>query len=167
MKTFLIAAVTADGFIGKTADHFADWTSPEDKRLFVRLTKQAGVMVMGARTFETIGRALPGRRLIVYTHHPERVTAPGVETTSEPPAELVKRLESEGAAGLAVCGGAGVYTQFLQAGVVDELHLTFEPVLFGTGIKLLNEPYDVRLSLLSTEQLGEHAVYAHYQLTRS
>lgn len=164
MKTFIIAAVTADGFIGKTADHLADWTSPEDKKLFVRLTKRAGVMVMGARTFETIGRALPGRRTIVYTHHPERITAAGVETTAEPPAELVKRLRAEGAPGLAICGGAAVYSQFLEAGAVDELHLTVEPILFGEGIKLLNQPAQTTMSLIHFEPLGEHTIYLHYVL---
>lgn len=164
MKTFIVAAVTADGFIGKTAGHLADWTSPEDKRLFVRLTKRAGVMVMGARTFATIGRALPGRRTIVYTHHPERITAEGVETTAEPPAELVKRLKAEGAQGLAICGGAGIYTQFLQAEAVDELHLTIEPILFGEGIKLIDEPAQTTMSLIHFEPLNQHTIYLHYVL---
>jgi dihydrofolate reductase len=51
MKVFLIAAVTADGFIGRDASHLADWTSPEDKKLFRKLTTEAGVVVMGSKTF--------------------------------------------------------------------------------------------------------------------
>src|SRR5262245_4335105 len=131
MKVFMIAAITADGFIGRSSGHSADWTGGADKKLFVGLTKEAGVMVMGSRTFATIGRALPGRRNIVYTSQPDKIQAGGVETTSEAPAELIKRLEGEGAAGLAVCGGATIYDLFIRAGVVDELYLTVVPVLFG------------------------------------
>jgi dihydrofolate reductase len=90
MKVVLIAALSADGFIGRHSTHTADWTGTADKRLFVRVTKALGTMVMGASTFATIGRALPGRRTIVYTHHPERVTAAGVETTAQ--ANLVDEL---------------------------------------------------------------------------
>jgi dihydrofolate reductase len=61
MKVFVIAALSADGFIAQAEDHVADWTGTEDKKLFVQLTKEAGIMVMGSKTLATIGRALPGR----------------------------------------------------------------------------------------------------------
>lgn len=166
MKVFLIAALTADGFIGRSAEHLADWTSKEDKRLFVRLTKEAGAMVMGAKTFATIGRALPGRRMIVYTRRPETITAEGVETTSEDPVELVGRLAQEGASGLAICGGASIYSLFMQAGVVNELYLTIEPVLFGTGIPLFGQSLENKLSLLACEQLNTNTVLLHYALDK-
>jgi dihydrofolate reductase len=162
MKTVIVAALTADGFIGRSSDHLADWTGKADKKLFVRVTKEMGVMVMGSRTFATIGRALPGRRTIVYTSRPEEITTDGVETTSEPPAELVARLEKEGAHGLAVAGGASIYNQFMQTGVVDELYLTITPVLFGEGVRLFTDEMAVSLKLASTEQLDEDTVLLHY-----
>lgn len=166
MKVFIIAALTADGFIGRTAEHLADWTAPEDKKLFVRLTKEAGVMVFGSRTFATIGRALPGRRSIVLTSDPKAITAEGVETSKEPVVELVQRLQGEGVAGLAVCGGASVYTQFMKAGVVDELYLTVEPVVFGSGIPLFTEPLETSLSLLESEKLNQNTILLHYAVNR-
>ena len=162
MKTVLIAAVTADGFIGRSAEHLADWTGKADKKLFVEVTKQAGVMVMGSRTFATIGRALPGRRMIVYTSRPESVTAEGVETTSEAPAELVERLEREGATGLAVCGGASIYGQFMAAGVVDELYLTIAPLVFGTGVPLFDQELEYKLRLLEAKTLDDDTMLLHY-----
>lgn len=166
MKVFIIAALTVDGFIGRTADHLSDWTAPEDKKLFVRLTKEAGAMVFGSRTFATIGQALPGRRNIVLTSKPDTVTAEGIETTQESPAELVRRLQQEGANGLAVCGGAAVYTQFMQAGMVDELYLTVEPVVFGTGIPLFNAPLEAPLALLSSEKLNDNTILLHYTVKK-
>lgn len=164
MKTVLVAAITADGFIGRTSDHLADWTGKADKKLFVAVTKQAGAMVMGSKTFATIGRALPGRRTIIYTSHPERITAEGVETTSETPRELVARLGREGAPGLAIAGGASVYRQFMEAGVVDELYLTVAPLVFGSGVPLFSGELDIKLELLESTKLDENTVLLHYKV---
>lgn len=165
MKVFLIAALTADGFIGRNASHLADWTSPEDKKLFVKLTKEAGVLVMGSRTFATIGRALPGRKIFVYTSKPEAFAAvDGVEATNEDPAALVARLQTDGTSGLAICGGASIYSLFMQSGVVDELYLTIEPVLFGTGVPLFGNEMETELALLDTRQLNDNTVLLHYSV---
>lgn len=167
MKVFLIAALTADGFIGRNASHLADWTSPEDKKLFVRLTKEAGVMAMGSRTFATIGRGLPGRKTIVYTSKPEAFpTIDGVEATKETPEALVARLQTEGANGLAICGGAAVYNLFMQSGVVSELYLTIEPVLFGTGVPLFGDEMETGLTLVDTKQLNDNTILLHYSVNR-
>nr|AIA12223.1 RibD C-terminal domain protein [uncultured bacterium] len=166
MNVFLIAAVTADGFIAETQDHLADWTSTEDKKLFTRLTKEAGYMVMGANTYRTIGRALPERHTIVYTNHPEKIDNPEIETTTEAPADLITRLEKAGANGIAVCGGAQIYSLFASAGLLDEIYLTIEPVCFGKGITLFNQDLQLNLSLLDTQQLNENAIMLHYRVAR-
>lgn len=164
MKVFIIAAMTADGFIGRDATHLADWTSKEDKQLFVRLTKEAGVIVMGSSTFATIGRALPGRRMIVYTTKPDLIDAEGVEVTDKPPEKLIAQLEKEGAGGVAVCGGASIYDLFVRSGIINELYLTVEPKLFGVGVPLFANQLDTDLSLLETEKLNEHTVLLHYRV---
>ena len=166
MKVFIVAAITVDGFIARHVDELADWTSGEDKRQFVRLTKGAGTMVMGATTFKTIGRALPDRETVVYTSKPDEFRMEHVEPTSETPERLVGRLRQEGRQALAVCGGASIYTQFLQAGVVDELYLTVEPHLFGSGVALFNSSLDAELELLGMEHLNERVVSLHYALKR-
>jgi dihydrofolate reductase len=169
MKVFLIAAVTADGFIARTNDQLSDWTSSEDKKVFVRLTKEAGVMVMGSRTFATIGRALPERKTIVYTSHPEAVAGlddPAIQTTQEDPKALVDRLAAEGANGLAICGGAQIYSLFAAAGVLDEVYLTVEPVFFGTGITLFSEQLDIRLELIESQKLNDNVILLHYRVAK-
>jgi dihydrofolate reductase len=162
MKTFILATLTADGLIGRHANHLVDWSSKADKQLFVRLTKEAGVMVMGANQFATIGRALPGRRTIVYTHHPENITVEGIETTTLAPSELIAKLRQEGAEGVAICGGAAIYTMFMESGTVDELYLNMSPLLFGQGITLFSSPLEAKLQLLDTSRLGDNDVLLHY-----
>ena len=60
MKVFIIAAISADGFIAKDPkEPSTSWTSLVDKKHFSEITKRAGTVVMGAKTYETIGKALP------------------------------------------------------------------------------------------------------------
>ena len=57
MQIFLIAAMTADGYIAENdADVSTRWTSEADSQWFRERTKQAGVMIMGRKTYETIAR---------------------------------------------------------------------------------------------------------------
>nr|AIA15571.1 Dihydrofolate reductase [uncultured bacterium] len=164
MKISIVAAITADGFIGRHAEHLVDWSSPEDKKFFTKITKEAGTIVMGSRTFSTINRALPGRRSIVLTSHPETINASGVEATDEPLKELVERLTSEGATGLAVCGGATVYSQFMESGLVTDMYLTIEPLLFGSGVPLFAGRLEVDMQLAEILKLNDNTILLHYRI---
>jgi len=166
MRTVIVAAITADGFIGRTSDHLADWTGKADKKLFVDVTKELGTMVMGSRTFATINRALPERKTIVYTSRPESITVEGVETTQESPQDLVARMEKAGAPGLAVVGGATIYSQFMAAGVVDELYISVAPLAFGTGVPLFGTALDAKLQLLECTNLDADTILLHYRVVK-
>jgi dihydrofolate reductase len=60
----IIVAASANNVVG--ADGGLPWRLPEDLRRFKRIT-MGKPMIMGRLTFESIGRALPGRRNIVVT----------------------------------------------------------------------------------------------------
>jgi dihydrofolate reductase len=165
MKVILIAAISVDGYIARRDDELIDWTSKEDKKLFVELTKQAGVVVMGSKTFRTIGKALPGRHTIVYSR--QELHEPNVELTQERPDQLIARLKRvDIAQTIAICGGRRVYDMFLKTDVVDELYLTIEPVVFGQGIHLADSPLNVPLRLIDHELLNESSVTLHYEVLR-
>lgn len=168
MKTFMIAAISVDGFINKAdGSSNINWTSSEDSKLYTTITTDTGVMVMGAKTFAQINRSLPGRRVIVYTTHPEHVGSyENVETTDEQPAELLKRLAAEGYAEVAICGGSTIYQQFMEAGLIDEIYLTIEPLLFGSGIKLLGQELDQQLRLQRLEKLNDSTLFLVYEVVR-
>ena len=63
----LIVAVADNGVIGR--DNTLPWHLPEDLKRFKRLT-MGKPMIMGRKTFESIGKPLPGRRNIVVTRDP-------------------------------------------------------------------------------------------------
>ena len=162
MKVYIIAAISADGFIAKKNDQLVDWTSKEDKKFFSDMTKKSGVIVLGGNTFRTFKALLPDRKHIVYTKG--SVDNPEVEATSEEPRKLIDRLENEGFDELAICGGSSIYSLFLDAGAVTDVYLTIEPLIFGEGVKLFSSNSNVKLKLLSVKNLNENTLLVHYKV---
>lgn len=153
IKVFIIAAVTADGFIAKDTNHPAMWTSKADKKRFIELTKRAGVVVMGATTYKTIGRPLKERVNIIYS---KNQNFEGVEMTQDEPNDLLRKLEERGFKEVAICGGSHIYTKFMKASVVDTIYLTVEPIMFGKGISIFNEELHYHLNLKSAQTSESH-----------
>jgi dihydrofolate reductase len=162
IKVFLIAAQSADGFIAQ--DHSApstSWTSKEDKAFFVEKTKEARVMIMGATTYKTIGRPMKDRTTIVYS---SKENFDGVEMTQDDPKTLVDKLEQRGFTEVAVCGGSSIYTMFLEAGIVDTIYLTIEPVLFGSGVSLFNKQTIKHLELIDHKKTENGTMFLEYRV---
>ena len=164
MTTFLIAAITADGFIAKSSDHLVAWTSKEDKKFFVEKTKEAGVVIMGLNTYKTIGKPLPDRLNIVYSRTEKDLE--GVEVTEDEPSKLLNNLAERGYKEVAITGGAQIYTMFMEAGLVDKVYLTVEPILFGYGMSLFTKRLDIKLKLQSTQKLNDSTVTLEYDIVR-
>lgn len=162
MKTFIIAAITVDGFIAKETSHSPmNWTSKDDKKRFVELTKKAGVVVMGSSTYKTFPKPLKDRLNVVYSRGG---SFEGVETTSDEPSVLLKKLEGRGYEEVAICGGSEIYTMFMEAGVVDTIYLTIEPVLFGEGIKFFKRSIAANLKLMKQEQTEGGTLFLEYKV---
>ena len=64
----LLAAVAANDVIGRDGD--LAWRNSEDLR-HVKAMTMGNVLLMGRRTFDSIGRPLPGRRTVVLTRQPD------------------------------------------------------------------------------------------------
>jgi dihydrofolate reductase len=111
----LIVAMSENGVIGR--DGGLPWHLPDDLKRFKRLT-MGHVLIMGRRTFASVGRPLPGRRTIVLSHDPAYRPA-GVETA--PSLEAAITL-ARGASEVFVAGGADVYRAALPT--ADRLYLT-------------------------------------------
>ena len=68
MKVVAIAAVSKNGIIGK--ENGLPWSIPEDMRFF-RESTRGQVVVMGRKTYDSLGRALPKRENAVITRNPD------------------------------------------------------------------------------------------------
>ena len=175
MHMVLIAAQSLDGFITKHAEPGTAFTSPEDKAYFRRILAGFDACLFGGETYrvsrEFIRDRLPGSSLrLVMTRSPERYAAEAIagklEFTNATPAALVAGLHARGIKRCALLGGSHVHSLFFEAGLVDEVWLTVEPVLFGGGTPLLARPAEVGLELQVTEKLGAHTLLLHYRVVR-
>jgi dihydrofolate reductase len=109
-----IVAMADNGVIGR--DNGLPWHLPDDLRRFKSLTL-GHALLMGRRTHDSVGRALPGRLNLVLTHDPAW-RADGCERV----ASLHEAVERAGESQLFVIGGAQVFS--LAWPLVDRLELT-------------------------------------------
>ena len=112
MKILMIAALDRNRVIGR--DGKLPWHISEDLKRFKRLTK-GHVVLMGRKTYESLGKPLPDRRNVVLSSGP----IPGVESYRSL-AEALRALKDERT--VFVIGGGEVFRQALP--IADGLHLT-------------------------------------------
>ncbi|MFL0796194.1 MAG: dihydrofolate reductase [Cellvibrionaceae bacterium] len=108
----LIVAMAKNRIIGK--ENTLPWRLPSDLKHFKAVTLGKPV-IMGRKTFESIGRPLPGRENIVITRQ-KNWTSQGVSVETSLESAIVKACQaaqSSGAEELMVIGGAEIYAQAL------------------------------------------------------
>jgi dihydrofolate reductase len=120
-RLVLVAAVAENGVIGR--DGALPWRLAGDLKRFKSLTLKKPVL-MGRRTFASIGRALPGRANIVLTRDPS-FRAEGVRSAPNLAAALAiaeQEARRLGADEIAIIGGAALYAETLPR--AHRLYLT-------------------------------------------
>ncbi len=111
-----IAAMSLNRVIG--AGNKIPWHLPEDFKWFKKMTI-GHVIVMGRKTYESIGKPLPNRTTIVLSRSP--LSIPGIRTMAD--LKQLDSLEAELAGReIFICGGAQVYEQALP--MCSDLYLT-------------------------------------------
>ncbi len=119
MKVSLIVAMAEGGVIGRAGA--LPWRLPADLARFQRVT-MGHHLVVGRRTWESIGRALPGRRILVVTHEPGKMMLPASVTAVGSLAEALACAAAAGDDEAFVAGGASLYREALPR--ADRLYLT-------------------------------------------
>ena len=122
-RVVLVAAVADNGVIGRDGD--IPWHLPEDLRHF-RATTTGNTVLMGRRTFDSIGRPLPGRANVVVTRNRDWSTD-GVCVVHSVNEGLERAQELDG--DVMVIGGGDVYAAAMpvaDAQVLTEVHATPE-----------------------------------------
>ena len=120
-KLTIIVATDAQRGIG--INNTLPWRLPEDLAHFKRTTTGHPI-IMGRKTFDSIGRPLPNRRNIVVTRN-DKWSHDGVETVGSIEAAIALLDGAEGF----VIGGAEIYKQSLQLAdqlIITEIAHTFE-----------------------------------------
>ena len=116
MSIALVAAQSENHVIGNGPE--IPWRVKGEQALFKKIT-MGGTLIMGRKTFDSIGRPLPGRTTIIVTRNPDytaddcRVTGSLDEALAE-----AEKLEKP----VYVAGGGEIYRQAIER--ADALHLT-------------------------------------------
>lgn len=167
MKVVLLMALTVDGKIARGPEDFPDWTGTEDKRMFKDSTLKAGVLIMGSKTYDTIGKPLPGRKNIVLSRNQTRVSQhDNLVFTSKRPRDILAELQQEGYKTVVLAGGSQINTLFARDDLIDEIHVTYVPRIFGEGLSLFSEPVSLMLELIDFKHLGSGQIFARYRIIR-
>jgi dihydrofolate reductase len=136
--------------------------------------KQLGCIIWGRHTYEnvkkrfgdTFDKDLEGIIRVIVSSDPNYTVDSGYEL-SDSPEGAIKLLEDAGIKHALLDGGSQLNKAFLEAGLVDEVHITVEPVIVGRGISLV-APTDleVGLSLLDVDRWNGGEVLLRYSVNK-
>ncbi len=162
MKTVLIFISTLDGKVTKWGEpHVKKWASIEDQEYFKKIWTDAKLIIMGSGTFDAEPiTPLPNRLLVIMTGHISKYNKYEVsgqlEFSDKSPFELIQHFQNKTYETMIVVGGAHIATSFLKEKLIDEIWLTIEPKIFGTGGSfVIEEKLDINLQLISCEKVNE------------
>lgn len=167
MDVILLMVMTMDGKVARTSMELVDWTGKEDKKYFVQITKDAGAMIMGSKTFDTIGYPLPDRKNIVMTRNKKRKSLDdNLIFTDNSPKKILEDLEKEGFEKVALVGGSVTNSLFAKQNLITEIHVTVAPVLFGKGLSMFDTNLNLKLKFMETREIDEGYVLLKYRVIK-
>ena len=162
MKVLLVFVSTLDGKVTKWGNpHVKIWSSQQDQEYFKEIWNTSPLVIMGSNSFKAESFSLSSNQLfVVMTKHPSKYKqyeVPGkLEFTDKSPVALTQQFKIQGYETMLVAGGPHVATSFLKEQLIDELWLTLEPRIFGTGGNFaIDENLDIQLKLLTCEKVNE------------
>jgi dihydrofolate reductase len=148
LATVYYTASSLDGYIVDTDDSL-DWLinrdiDPDGPFHYDTFAATVGALVMGAATYEWIVKNQPGEWMYpqptwVVTHRPH-IVADGhpVQTFAGEVTELQPRLvAAAGGRNVWVVGGGELAAQFVSAGLIDEMIVSYAPCTLGGGSRVL------------------------------
>lgn len=152
----MIAAVACGGVIGK--DGTIPWDLPEDRRMFRELT-MGGTLIVGRKTFESIGGPLPGRELIVVTSHGDEVRQQVKTGSVRIAKDLMQAIRMSGDDEAFFCGGEQIYKEGLK--YTQVLYLT-RVELDVEGDTFFPDDYEKGFTLIDRTRLSANCTLLTY-----
>lgn len=166
-------AMSANGLIARDNDE-TEWSS-EESDSYIAKVKEIGNMVIGRRTYELMleddnkdasTQNLGNPMIVVLTSDDKYKDTEKVRFVKNP-IEAISLLGKEGFERMVVVGGGKTDTSFIKNGLIDEIYLDVEPVIFGQGIPLFApEKFEYKLKLLETKKLSPNTVQLHYEVIK-
>jgi len=165
-------AATIDGFIAHE-DHTIDGFVPGGEHVddyLHSLRTDYDVVLMGRRTYEFgfqfgITNPYPWMKQYVFSGTMERSPDSNVELVSENVVDFVRKLKDGTGKDIYLCGGANLATSLFREGLIDEILLKLNPVVFGSGIPLfLGAIKQTDLELIDSKRYANGVVFLQYRV---
>ena len=169
MKTILYMGITPNGYIARENGD-SEWTSDEDLQGFYDKSKECGNIIMGKNTFREAMRQgyfpFPNALNVIVSHEViENKWGENVIITDREPEGVLKLLTEKGHETAFLAGGGKLNASFAQKGLIDEIYLDIEPLLFGKGIDLFaDKAFECKLEFIEFKKLNENTVQLHYRV---
>ncbi|UPK72445.1 dihydrofolate reductase family protein [Chitinophaga filiformis] len=167
MEIIIYLAASANGLISNDRN-VPDWLSPEYGQGFMAIAQQTQAVIMGKTTYNILSpNYLPLKdtgSLVVLTHDTKATPSQSnVLFTSDSPEKIIADLVAKGHTKAVIIGGTQTVSAFIRKGLVNEIILVVEPVLFGKGLPLVNDvEAEYQLALLDVKRLNDNTVQLHY-----
>jgi dihydrofolate reductase len=171
MKISIYIATSANGKISNQRN-VPDWLSPEYGQGFASICQKYKAVIMGKTTYNILApNYLPlqneGTTVVLTTDTQTRSENPTVIFTKNNPAEIVEMLAKKGHTEAVIIGGTKTMSEFINAALVSDIYFVMEPVLFGSGLPLLdNVELELKLKLLDVTKLNDNTVQIHYAVQK-
>lgn len=170
MKVTLYMATSLNGMIARENDN-VDFVSKASWASYRAMVEKIKNVIVGQKTYELMKTAgdlegLTDIQVVVVTDQ-ENLNVETPVFVAHSPAEALSILEGKGFTEALVAGGGTLNGSYLEAGLIDEIFIDVEPVVFGGGIKLFGEgKFDQKLKLLESKQLAPNELQLHYQVLK-
>jgi dihydrofolate reductase len=166
-------ALTVDGFIGHEDGTVAGFSDQGDHVTdFLASFAGYGAVLMGRKTYEFglklgVTSPYPSMKQYVLSRSMKESPDPAVELVADDVVGFVRRLKEEDGKPIWLCGGAELASTLFAAGLIDEIILKLNPVLFGAGIPLFaGAVAQTALELIESKVYGNGVVLLHYRVKR-
>jgi dihydrofolate reductase len=147
-------AASVDGRISLSSRKIQHWTSREDWDFFQKSLARSDAVITGRNTYEAAAERLRRRNTFVLSRRVKSLTRRGSVTFVNPATVSLAKL-LEGRRRVAVIGGGSVYRFMLESGLLDEIYVTVEPLIFGRGKEMfVGGTGTTQLRLLSSRRLN-------------
>ena len=162
-KIIMVMVTSVNGKItfGNDPDIY-QWTSSEDSQMFFDMVKKADMVIMGSLTYQSIRSKInpnSGPFRLVITRNPQKFNNDSIpdrlEFSADTPLKIFNKYKST-YKNILLLGGGEINSLFLKSKLVDELYLTIEPLIFGSGKDLIAESdLKINCNLLKVKKLNK------------
>ena len=171
MKISIYIAMSANGFISNSRN-VPDWLSQEYVQGFDLHCQRTKAVIMGKTTYDILAPDyLPlkkeGTTVVLTSNKQAKSDNQTVVFTQDSATEIARVLQAKGHSEAVIIGGTTVMSEFIKAGLVDDIYFVMEPVLFGGGLPLLKGiETEIKLDLVEVTNVNGNTVHLHYTVAK-